>query len=76
MKDKLLGIKSEMHRVLKKHLDSSGLSLMQQVVLIEDMGTALTNRIAVFVSHNQSNGHKQESEVKTEEPMMLQRSYD
>jgi len=71
-----IAMKTEMHRILKPHLDKKGLSFMQQVILVEDLGTALQKQIEVFQSHN--NGNHQNSEAKAiPEPIMyLKRNYE
>jgi hypothetical protein len=77
MKDQILGIKSALHRVLRPYLEMKKLTFSQQVILVEDLGTAIQKRVEVFERVN--NGHEtiEERIVKSEpEPMMLQRSYD
>lgn len=59
----LTTVKSEIHRLLKPYLDVKGLSLMQQCILIEDLATAIENRVKVFQKHNSGEYHEKATVV-------------
>jgi len=67
-KDKCLSLETKLHGVLSMYLDARGLSPSEQNILIEDIKTAIDNRIKVFSKTKERQVYVLEAQVLSKQP--------